>query len=262
MLFIISPAKSLNFNFPTAALDLDVSTPRFLKQSETLIKELRGFSSSDISKLMKISDNLSDLNVNRYRNFAMSLDKNSVDSDKPCGSALFVFNGDVYLQMDRKSYSRVELNFAQNNLRILSGLYGVLRPMDLIQPYRLEMGVSIKNAKGRNLYDFWKHDVADYFNDKLKAVKCKTILNLASNEYSNVIDNDLLEGDLLNIIFKKNTNGVYKNIGVFSKRARGLMSNFIIKNQIESLDELRKFNLDGYKFIEEFSDNLNWHFYN
>jgi len=253
MLFIISPAKSLNFDIKN--LPKKTSNPQFLNKSEVLIKELRKFSTKDLSKLMKISDKLAELNYQRYQEFKTPF---NINNAKP---ALFVFNGDVYNNIDEENYSQEELDFAQNNLRILSGLYGVLKPLDLMQAYRLEMGTSLKNNKGNNLYDFWSSDITNYFNETLKNQNENVIINLASNEYSNAINQDLLKGKLLNIIFKNNKNGSYKTIGLLAKRARGLMSNFIIKNKITKLEDLKLFNENNYQFKSEFSDDYNWHFY-
>ncbi len=253
MLFIISPAKSLDFDVKN--IPKNISNPQFLTKSESLIKELRKLSCNDLSKLMKISAKLADLNFNRYQDFSVPF---NINNSKP---ALFVFNGDVYSGIDEKNYDEEDLEFAQNNLRILSGLYGVLRPLDLIQAYRLEMGVNLKNNSNKNLYEFWKTDIANYFNQELLKRDEKLIVNLASNEYSSVIDKNLLNGKLLNIIFKNNKNGVYKNIGIFAKKARGLMANFIIKDKVITAEGLKLFNKAGYQFKEEFSDELNWHFY-
>lgn len=252
MLFIISPAKSLDFdvtNFPKK-----VSQPVFLEKSEILVQELQKFSAAKIAKLMKISDKLADLNFQRFQDFSAPF---HLENSKP---ALFVFDGDVYEAIDENNYSAEELHFAQNNLRILSGLYGVLKPLDLMQPYRLEMGTNLKHKKSKNLYEFWKKDIADYFNSELEKRSDDVIVNLASEEYSKVIDQKLLNGKFLNIIFKNNKNGVYKNIGIFSKKARGMMVDFIVKNKIKNPEDLKNFNRNGYRFNKAQSNEFNWYF--
>jgi cytoplasmic iron level regulating protein YaaA (DUF328/UPF0246 family) len=254
MLFIISPAKSLDFN--PQNLPSKFSNPLFLQKSYELILNLRRKTEQDLKSLMKISDNLAKLNFERYKNFTLPFD---INNSKP---ALYVFNGDVYESIDVENYNQEDIQFAQNNLRILSGLYGVLKPLDLIQPYRLEMGTKLQNSKGKNLYEFWQKDIVDYFNEEIEKNNSKFIVNLASNEYSNVIDQKNLQADLINITFKNNKDGIYKNIGIFAKRARGMMANFIIKNKVNNLDDLKLFNESGYKFKPEFSNSLNYHFYN
>lgn len=253
MLFVISPAKSLDFEVKN--LPKTISQPIFLDKSEILIKKLRKFSTSDLSKLMKISDKLAELNFDRYQNFQTPFNLNNA---KP---ALFVFNGDVYDGIDETNYSQAQLDFAQNNLRILSGLYGVLRPLDLIQAYRLEMGTKLENEKGKNLYEFWQNEVTNYFNEQLKTQNSKIIVNLASNEYLKAIDKKKLDGKILNITFKSQKNGVHKNIGIFAKKARGLMVDFIVKNEIRQVEDLKKFNANGYKFDGDVSSENEWCFY-
>lgn len=255
MLFVISPAKTLDFsvkNYPQ-----NFSNPQFADHSEILIKELKKLSSKRLEKLMQISKKLADLNFRRYQDF---IHFNQVNRQiaKP---ALFVYDGDVYSTINEENYDKREIDFAQNNLRILSGLYGVLRPLDLIQPYRLEMGINLKINHSKNIYDFWQKIITDYFNIELQKRGEGIIVNLASDEYSSVINPKLLKGKLLNIIFKNNKNGSYKNIGLISKKARGLMADFIIKNQIIKTENLKLFKERGYHFREEVSDDFNWHFY-
>jgi cytoplasmic iron level regulating protein YaaA (DUF328/UPF0246 family) len=254
MLFLISPAKSLNYDIKKTVNN--ASCPFFLKNSQSLIDELKKLSNQEISILMKISDNLANLNFERFQQFTTPF---TIKNSKP---ALFVFNGDVYNQIDVENYNDSELSFSQENLRILSGLYGVLKPLDLMQAYRLEMSTSLSNARGKNLYDFWSEELTNYFNDELRSKNEEFIINLASNEYSKVINEGNLKGSLINIIFKTKKNGVYKNIGILAKRARGMMANFIIKNKIRKLEDLKKFTQDDYKFNKTDSDNLNYYFYN
>lgn len=256
MLLVISPAKSLDFtvtNYPK-----NLSNPAFLNKTEILVNTLKKLKLAELQKLMDISPKLAELNLERYKDFQF-LDLEIAKRAKP---AIFVFDGDVYDGIDEDEYDEDQLFFAQNNLRILSGLYGVLRPMDLIQPYRLEMGVNFKIHKSKNIYDFWAKDLLDYFNCELEKRNEKIIINLASDEYCKVINSKKLNGKMINIIFKNNKNGSYKNIGFLSKKARGLMANFIIKNKIQKAEDIKLFNHSGYRFVSDLSDDLNWHFYN
>ena len=209
---------------------------------------------ADIAQLMKISDKLAKLNYQRFQEFLIPF---TAKNSKP---ALFVFDGDVYGEMDVKNYTKQELDFAQRHLRILSGLYGALRPLDLMQAYRLEMGTVLKNACGKNLYEFWQEKITDYLNGELAKSEDKTLLNLASEEYFSAVDTKKIKGRIINIIFKEQKDNNYKIIGIFAKKARGLMANFIIKNKIEVAEELKQFKVGGYKFHSKFSDENNWCF--
>lgn len=252
MLFLLSPAKSLNFDIEVKGFD--PTLPRFLADSKILITILKKFSAKDLSQLMKISDKLASLNYQRFQDFSTPFNtKNS----KP---ALFVFDGDVYEGIDVKNYKKAELDFAQQHLRILSGLYGILLPLDLMQAYRLEMGTSLKNPNGKNLYEFWQEKITAYLNEELAKHQEKTILNLASEEYFNAVDTKKIKGKIINIIFKEKKGKDYKIIGLFAKKARGLMADFIIKNKIQKPEEIKKFKLQSYKFHQEFSDENNWCF--
>ncbi|MFT6346913.1 MAG: cytoplasmic iron level regulating protein YaaA (DUF328/UPF0246 family) [Myxococcota bacterium] len=172
-----------------------------------------------------------------------------------------MFDGDVYKSIDVENYDEKDLDFAQNHLRILSGLYGILRPLDLIQSYRLEMGTKSKNIIGMNLPEFWQGKIADLLNLELEKQKERTIINLASSEYFDAINPKKINSRIINIIFKEKKNDVYKIIGIFAKKARGLMADFIIKNKIEKSEDLKDFRVDNYNFRPEVSDENNWHFY-
>jgi cytoplasmic iron level regulating protein YaaA (DUF328/UPF0246 family) len=250
---ILSPAKSLNFEakIPT----IETTIPKFLNESEILIDKFKKLSCQDIANLMKISPKLAELNWQRFQNFNPSF--NSQNS-KP---ALFLFDGDVYKSMSINNYTKTDLNFAQNHLRILSGLYGILKPLDLMQPYRLEMGTNSKEILGKNLPEFWQEKIADFLNNELPKQQDKTIINLASEEYFAAIDQSKINGKIINIFFKEKNGSTYKTIGIFAKKARGLMADFIIKNKIKKAEEIKNFTIKKYQFRAEFSDQLNWHFY-
>jgi len=253
MILILSPAKSLNFNINVHAKTL--TSPAFIDDSKILVGELQKFSASQIAKLMKISDNLAQLNFERFQNFKTPF---TAANSKP---AIFVFDGDVYDAIDIENYTQQDLNFAQQHLRILSGLYGVLRPLDMMQAYRLEMSTALKNGKNKNLYQFWQEKITNYFNEELKNDAEKIILNLASEEYFSAIDGKKINGKIINVIFKEKKGSDYKIVGIFAKKARGLMTDFIIKNKITTVKEVKKFNVENYKFMQEFSDENNFHFY-
>ncbi len=253
MIILLSPAKSLNFETPISPIKPTI--PTFATDSKKLVDNLKKLSVQDLEKLMKISPKLAELNWQRFQEFSLPFtDKNS----KP---ALFLFDGDVYQAMEISSYDKKDLEFAQNHLRILSGLYGVLKPLDLMQAYRLEMGTKTKDILGNNLPQFWQEKITDFLNIELENQKEKTIINLASEEYFAAVNSKKVNAQIINIIFKENKNGAYKTIGIFAKEARGLMANFIIKNKIEESTDLKDFTINNYRFKKELSDNSNWHFY-
>lgn len=252
MIILLSPSKSLNFE--NKIVSKTHTIPTFLKDSQILINELKKFSAKDLAKLMKISDNLAKLNFERYEAFKTPF---TVKNSRP---AIFVFDGDVYDGIDAENYSEKDLNFAQNHLRILSGLYGILKPLDLIQPYRLEMGTNLKSSSAKNLYQFWQEKITDFLNKELTKTSEKIILNLASEEYFNAVDPNKIKGQIVNVIFKEKKGNDYKIIVIFAKKARGLMADYIIKNKIQKIEEIKKFNCSNYKFKKEFSDKNNWCF--
>lgn len=249
MLILISPAKTLDFESQAPAIKH--SQPSMLTMSEQLIDILSVKSPSDIEKLMKISPKLAELNVERYHTWSRPFTKKNA---KPAG---FAFQGDVYTGLEIDSFSDDDLAYAQDNLRILSGLYGVLRPLDLIQAYRLEMGTKLENAAGKNLYEFWGGNITKALNKQLKAIKANSVLNLASNEYFKSVKKKELNADIVTPVFKDWKNGQYKLISFFAKKARGVMSGWVIKNQVTRLDALSSFKLDGYKYSARDSDPFN-----
>ena len=252
MLAILSPAKTLDYETPLKT-KLN-SQPIYGRESNQLIKTLRTFEPFEVASLMKISDKLADLNHKRYVEW-----RNKPAESKTRPAAL-AFKGDVYQGLDAESFNDNDLKFAQRHLRILSGLYGLLRPLDVIQPYRLEMGTKLKTSKGQNLYDYWGTKLTTGLNEALKESKEGTLVNLASNEYFGAVQPKLLEGSLLNIGFKEKRNGQLKFVSFSAKKARGLMAKFIIKERLKNPDDLKNFDLEDYKFNKKLSSELDWTF--
>ena len=252
MLAILSPAKTLDYQTP---LTTNKSTqPDFNTESKELIATLRKFLPAEIGSLMKISDNLAELNHRRYAEWQSQA---SEDNARP---ALFAFKGDVYLGLDAQTLGARDINFAQKHLRVLSGLHGLLRPLDLIQPYRLEMGTRLATRHGSNLYQFWGNKVTDNINNALAQQTSKVLLNLASNEYYQVIQAERIEGRILNINFKELRDGKYRFVSFAAKRARGLMARYMIDNRITRPSQLRQFDVDRYAFNEALSRDDEWIF--
>lgn len=252
MLIVISPAKTLDYE--TAPKTKVHTTPDYLPQSKRLINRLRQFSALDISDLMKVSTKIAELNFDRYEKWKTPF------SEKNAKQAVLAFKGDVYTGLDAESLSAADLKFAQNHLRILSGLYGMLRPLDLMQPYRLEMGTKLKTDAGNNLYDFWDLDVTRGLNKQLKKIKSHTLINLASNEYFKVVKPRELDAEVITPAFKEYKNGDYKMIGIYAKKARGLLSRYIIENRISDPEGIKNFKEEGYKFNKQLSKGNNWVF--
>jgi len=251
MIIVISPSKTLDFSsnpFHTHTV------PRQLVQSQQLIDTARQLSPEDIAKLMKISEKLSLLNWQRYLDFEQPFHL------KNAKQALLAFKGDVYGGIDSDNYTSDDFSFAQKHLRILSGLYGALRPLDLIQPYRLEMGTQLKNSQGKNLYEFWDTQVTELLNQDFADDPEPLLINLASNEYFKVIKAKVLNAKTLNLAFKENKAGTYKTIGIHAKRARGLMTNFIIKSRLTDAEQIKSFNEANYVFNESLSSDKEWVF--
>lgn len=246
MLIVISPAKTLDFESEPTSKTYTQSS--LLKQSESLIDILSTKSPSDIEKLMKISPKLAELNVERYHNWSRPF--------KPANAkqAILAFKGDVYTGLEAETFTEKQLAYAQEHLRILSGLYGVLRPLDLIQPYRLEMGIKLSNDKGQSLYDFWDNKITKNIKKQLKETDSKYLLNLASNEYFKSIDSKSIDKKIIAPVFKDWKNGQYKLISFFAKKARGSMSAWVIRNKVKSFKKLTQFDGDGYQFSAELSD--------
>ncbi len=252
MLITLSPSKGQNFEAP--GLSKKYSKPADLKDSELLIKELRKIKSKKLQEMMAVSENIANLNVERYKTFQTPF------STKNAKQAIFAFKGDVYGGLDLASFDEDDFSYAQDHLRILSGLYGCLRPLDLIQPYRLEMKTKLKNARGDNLYQFWDDRITKSINKELKKQQEPVLVNLASNEYFKSVKPKLLEGRLLNISFKETKDGKTRVVAIFAKRARGMMADYIIRNRIEDPEDLKKFKLGGYKFNKSLSDDRQWTF--
>jgi len=251
MIVLLSPAKSLNEEKSTP----DFTTkPTFTSEANALIKVMREVSGDTLKKMMGISDKLVAENLSRYQNYKM---RNVEAHGK---TAVHLFAGDVYRGLGADDFSKKETKFAQEHLRILSGLYGILKPMDVIQPYRLEMGTSINTIKGSNLYHFWGNKVSKELNKNLNDLKADLIVNLASNEYYKVVDKKALKADVLNVNFKEFRDGKLKFISFSAKVARGLMARYIVKNNVLSADDLKGFNTEGYYFSEEHSKDGEWLF--
>ena len=252
MLVTLSPSKGQDFEEP--ALSKKYTKPADLKDSELLIKELRKIKSKQLQEMMDISENIAELNVDRYKTFKTPF------TTKNAKQAIFAFKGDVYSGLELSSFDEDDYAYAQDHLRILSGLYGCLRPLDLIQPYRLEMKTKLKNKRGDNLYQFWDDRITRSINKELKKQKEAVLVNLASNEYFKSVKPKQLEGRLLNINFKETKNGKTRVVAIFAKRARGMMADYIIRNRIENPEDLKKFRLGGYKFNKDLSDDKQWTF--
>jgi cytoplasmic iron level regulating protein YaaA (DUF328/UPF0246 family) len=247
MLAVISPSKTQDFN-PS---DIDTHThTRQMAESEALVKLLKMKNQADIAQLMSISEKLSALNFERFQTFKTPFTLTSAKQ------ALLAFKGDVYNGIDAPSFDTQDLAFAQNTVRMLSGLYGVVRPLDLIAPYRLEMGTRLATNKGKNLYEFWGNKISKILNED----ESETLINLASNEYFKGIDKKTLNAKITNIAFKEFKNDQYKIIGIYAKRARGLMVNYMIKNRLTNPESLKAFNLEGYQFNRPMSDEHTWVF--
>jgi len=252
MIIVISPAKTLDFETPP--IIQEHTQPDFLDDSAQLIDELRKLEPDQIGKLMSISPKLAVLNSNRY--YAWKHPFNM----KNAKQAVLAFKGDVYTGLDVDTLTVTELAFAQNHLRILSGLYGVLRPLDLIQAYRLEMGTQLKNPRGNNLYEFWGDKITDSLNQDLKKQKTDILINLASNEYFKSIQTNQLKARIITPIFKDQKNGVYKIISFFAKKARGLMSRYIIQSKLTNPEDIKHFDIAGYQFDRDTSTHDEWIF--
>jgi len=245
MKIFISPAKKIN---EEKILYDNTKSSKFYFQKEVdyLINELKEYSVSEIKKLMNLSDNLSHLNFDRFQNW-------NLKSDKVCPS-IYMFEGDVYKGLKATSFNNDQLDFAQQNLRIISGLYGLLKPLDLIYPYRLEMGTKMITNKGKNLYEFWGNKLRDFLTDEIS--NDEIIINLASNEYSKSLKLKTISNQVITPVFKDFKNGRLKVISFFAKRARGEMANFIIINKITNCNDLKLFNYDGYKYSESSNNEI------
>lgn len=252
MLVIISPAKTLDFE---TATKLDSHTqPAFIDDAARLVKQLKTLPAAEVGKLMQLSEKLAQLNYQRYRTWQPPFTLTNAKQ------AIFAFRGDVYTGLDADTLDESALGWAQAHLRILSGLYGLLRPLDLIQPYRLEMGTKLANPHGENLYDFWGTTITEALNDALAAQHDDTLINLASNEYFKAVKPKLLNGTIITPQFRELRGDAYKIISFSAKKARGLMSRYIIDNRIRNAEQIKAFNPDGYAFNQELSKGNEWVF--
>ena len=250
MLTVISPAKTLDFD--TSPKTPKNSTPVFTAHTSALVNVMRKKSSKDLSKLMGISPKLAALNVERFQSFS--------PGSKTSKQALLAFKGDVYIGLEAETYGERDFNFAQKNLRILSGLYGVLRPLDMIQPYRLEMGTRLKTSSCNTLYEFWGDEIGEALRSDLSEHRDKTLLNLASIEYFKAVSITKLPGRVITPVFKDYNKGTYKILAFFAKKARGLMASFIVKNRINKPEDIKAFSEDGYQYNESYSTVDQWVF--
>jgi len=252
MLILLSPAKALNFD--PAPADLEASAPELSKDTRELLKTAKTLSRADLARLMRISDKLADLNFDRFQAF------------KPTGrgaetkQALLAFAGDVYQGLEAASLGRADLAYAQDRLRILSGLYGVLRPLDAIQPYRLEMGTKLATGRGEDLYAFWGDRIAKALNKAAKAAGAEAILNLASNEYFKAVDQSALDLPVISPVFKEEKDGALKSLMYYAKRARGMMARYAIQSRARTPADLKTFTLGGYAYRQALSEGGEWVF--
>lgn len=243
MLLLVSPAKDLDFEPLT--LQLPLTQPDMLAQSQQLADICKTLTPADLSSLMHISDKLAGLNAARFAQWQLPF------TEQNAKAALFAFNGDVYQGVDATSLSSADIRYAQQHLRILSGLYGVLRPLDLMQPYRLEMGTKLANDNGKDLYAFWQSSITERLNQQLAELSADVVVNLASQEYFKAVKVKQLNARIITPVFKDFKNGQYKIISFFAKKARGLMARFIIQQRITTPEQLKAFDLAGYQYSSE-----------
>ncbi len=251
MIIILSPSKGQEFTGPQPDF---FTTPNHLADAQLLINELRKIDSNGLQELMSISKNIADLNVRRYKDFSTPF---TLQNAKQC---FFAFTGDVYGQIKTDRYSDADLDYAQKHLRILSGLYGCLRPLDLLQPYRLEMKTKLVSKRGSNLYQFWGERITANLNQSLQLHDTSLLINLASTEYFKVIQTKKLDAPILTIHFKEIKNDKARVIAIFAKRARGLMTDYLLQNRIGRPEEIKKFKAGGYRFSSNASNKNNWVF--
>ena len=243
---IISPAKKLDYS--PVEKNIDSTIPSLLEHSNELIKDLKSLNPQEVSSLMSLSDKLGALNYERFQEWKTPFTKSNSKQ------AILAFKGDVYQGLDAESLSETELIWAQKHVRILSGLYGILKPMDLMQPYRLEMGTKFATKRGQNLYDFWNSIITDELNKNFSSDNTN-LLNLASNEYFKSINVSELKANVISPVFMDKKNGKYKIISFFAKKARGLMTRYVIKNRIEDVTDIQNFEEGGYFFNEAMSED-------
>jgi cytoplasmic iron level regulating protein YaaA (DUF328/UPF0246 family) len=250
MLIVISPAKSL-YNHSPIKLD-KYTNADFLPEAEKIVSAMKKKKPAQLAKLMDISPKLAELNFQRFQAWTTPF------TPENSWQSVLMFNGDVYQGLKAETFSVSDFEIAQQKLRILSGVYGLLKPLDLIQPYRLEMGTNLSVARKRNLYEFWKAKITAKLNQEMEQTDQKLLINLASNEYFSAIDTKKLKARIITPSFKENKNGKYQMVSIFAKRARGLMSRFIIQNNISDPEELKAFDYEGYYFNNQLSGVNNW----
>ena len=243
MLIIVSPAKTLDYDSPLAIEKY--TQPELIDQSKLLINECRKLTPVDIATLMKVSDKIAGLNVARFEQWSETF------TPENSRQAILAFKGDVYTGLEAQTMSEEDFDYAQSHLRMLSGLYGLLRPLDLMQPYRLEMGSRLANERGSNLYQFWGDIITNKLNDTLSEQEDDIVVNLASNEYFKSVKTKQLKGKVVTPIFKDCKNGQYKVISFYAKKARGMMARYIIDNRISSIESLTNFDVAGYYYVEQ-----------
>jgi len=252
MLAVVSPAKTLDYESQVQTTEF--TRPKHLKQSKLLINRLRDFSALDLSELQHVSSKIAEVNFERNHQWKTPFNL------KNARQAMFAFKGDVYTGLDAYSMDEKSIHFAQDHLLILSGLYGLLRPLDLMQPYRLEMGTKLNTSAGKNLYEFWDLQITEAINKQLKAIKSDTLVNLASNEYFKSVKAKDIKGQIITPAFKDYKDGQYKMIGFYAKKARGLMARYLIDNELSDPEQLKAFDSEGYCYNPNLSDGKNWVF--
>jgi len=252
MLIVISPAKTLDYETPVK--NKVFTRPDYLDDSGELVCRLRQLSSLDISELMKVSVKIADLNFERYETWSREFDEENARQ------SILAFRGDVYTGLDARSFNGKDFSFAQKHLRILSGLYGLLRPLDLMQPYRLEMSTKLTTDRGRNLYEFWGSVITQGLNAQLKKIKSDYLINLASNEYFKAIKPKELNAQIITPVFKDYKDGKYRVVGIYAKKARGILSRYIIKHRLSDPEDIKMFNEEGYTFDKSLSQGNLWAF--
>jgi len=252
MLTVISPAKTLDYETPPTTRR--TTQPQYLDKAARLVDDARGLSPDDIRKLMGVSQKIAELNHARFMNWGQPF---TLDNAK---QAVLAFKGDVYTGLEADTLTDEQLRFAQQHLRILSGLYGLLRPLDLMQPYRLEMGLKFENEGGKNLYEFWGDDITSALNAQLKKSRSNVLVNLASNEYFRSVHANALDADVITPVFKDLKNGKYKIISFFAKKARGQMARYIVEEGLTDVAGLQRFRTAGYRYSKADSSAKEWVF--
>lgn len=252
MLAVISPAKTLDLSPPDSAIEY--TQPELLEHAQQLVKVMKKKSKADIGKLMSISDKLAELNRDRYQEFSTPF------TSENAKQAMLAFKGDVYQPLEIGSYKKADFNYAQKHVRMLSGLYGVLRPLDLMQAYRLEMGTKLKTDRGKSLYDFWGSLITDNLNEAIGQQRGRHLINLASNEYFDSVRTSDIDADIITPMFKDLKKGKYVIVSFYAKKARGMMINYMIRNRAKKPADLKDFQVAGYAFNAELSDDKTYTF--